>query len=280
MPVKRYKVNNKGRRNTSVDTFEDITRSKPEKSLVYLKKANAGRTNGKITVRHQGGGERQFVRIIDTKRNKYEIPATVASIEYDPGRNARVALLHYKDGEKRYMVAPHTLKVGDVILSSMNGAEIKVGNRMPLSKIPIGVFVFDVELQPEAGGKIARAAGAQIQLVAVEKGLAHLRMPSTEVRMVPEACFATIGQSSNVDHWLIRWGKAGRSRHRGIRPTVRGKVMNPVDHRHGGGEGKHPIGLKAPVTYTGKLALGVKTRDVKATSQKFILSRRAKKNRT
>lgn len=280
MPVKRYKVNNKGRRNTSVDTFEDVTRSYPEKSLIVLRKEHAGRTNGKMTVRHRGGGERQFIRIVDEKRDKYDIPATVATIEYDPNRNARIALLHYKDGEKRYMVAPHTLKVGDVVVSSQNGAEIKVGNRMPLSKIPIGVFVYDVELAPGNGGKIARAAGTQVQLVAVEKGLAHLRMPSTEVRMVPEGCFATVGQASNVDHWLIRWGKAGRTRHRGIRPTVRGKVMNPVDHRHGGGEGKHPIGLKAPVSYTGKLALGVKTRDTKRSSQKFILSRREKKKRT
>lgn len=279
MPVKRYKANNKGRRNTSVDTFEDVTRSKPEKSLIMLRKEFAGRTNGKITVRHKGGGERQFIRIVDEKRDKYEIPATVASIEYDPNRNARISLLHYKDGEKRYIVAPHGLKVGDEIVSSKTGAEIKVGNRMPLAKIPIGVFVYDVELEPGAGGKIARAAGTQVQLVAVEKGLAHLRMPSTEVRMVPADCFATVGQASNLDAWLIRWGKAGRMRHKGIRPTVRGKVMNPNDHRHGGGEGKHPIGLKAPVTYTGKIALGVKTRDLKKSSQKFILARRAQKKR-
>ncbi|MEI7741051.1 MAG: 50S ribosomal protein L2 [bacterium] len=280
MPVKRYKPNNKGRRNTSVDTFEDVTRSFPEKSLIMLRKEHAGRSGGKITVRHRGGGERQFIRIVDEKRDKYDIPATVAQIEYDPNRNARLGLLHYKDGEKRYMIAPNGLKVGDIVVSSKNGAEVKIGNRMPLSKIPIGVFIYDVELQPEAGGKIARAAGAQIQLVAVEKGLAHLRMPSSEVRMVPEACFATVGQSSNIDHWLIRWGKAGRTRHRGFRPTVRGKAMNPVDHRHGGGEGKHPIGLKAPVTYTGRLALGVKTRDLKKSSQNFILSRRGKKKRT
>jgi len=280
MPVKRYKPNTAGRRNTSVDTFEDITRHEPEKSLIMFRKENAGRSGGKISVRHKGAGARRFIRIIDTKRDKLDIPGRVASIEYDPNRNARIALIYYKDGEKRYIIAPHTLKVGDEIVTSKKGAEIKVGNRLPLALIPVGVFVYDVEITPGRGGQMARSGGTQIQLMALEHGYANLRLPSTEVRMVSSECMATVGQSSNVDAWLVRVGKAGRMRHMGVRPSVRGKVMNPVDHRHGGGEGKHPVGLTRPVTYTGKPALGVKTRDLHRASSKLILTRRSKKKRT
>lgn len=279
MPVKRYKANNHGRRNTSVDTFEDITRTRPEKSLIVIRKEHAGRTNGKITVRHRGAGEKQYIRIIDEKRDKFDIPAKVASIEYDPNRNARIALVEYKDGEKRYIVAPHGLAVGEVIVSSKNAVEIKTGNRMPIEKIPVGVTVCDIELSPGKGGQMVRAAGTLAQILAVEGDYAQIRMASSEIRMIPKTCMATIGQISNPDAWLVRYGKAGRTRHRGFRPTVRGKVMNPVDHRHGGGEGKHPIGLKRPVTYTGKPALGVKTRKPNKASQKFIVQRRAKKKR-
>ncbi|MFH0928556.1 MAG: 50S ribosomal protein L2 [bacterium] len=279
MPVKRYQPNHHGRRNTSVDSFSDITRSEPLRSLIVLRKAKSGRSGGTIVVRHQGGGHRRYIRLIDSRREKYEIPAKVASIEYDPNRNARIALLHYRDGEKRYIVAPEGLMVGTEIVSSKKGAEIITGNRMPLKVIPVGVFVYDVELAPGKGGQIAKSAGSQIQVTALERGFAQLKMPSSEVRLVSEDCMATIGQASNVDAWLVRWGKAGRTRHRGIRPTVRGKVMNPVDHPHGGGEGKHPIGLKHPKTPQGKPALGVKTRNTSLASQKLILKRRAKKRR-
>ncbi len=275
MPVKRYKPNTAGRRISSVDTFEDLTSSKPLKSLTIHKKKFAGRTNGKITVRHRGGGAKQRIRLIDAKRDKFDVPAKVATIEYDPNRGARIALLFYKDGEKRYMVAPIGLKVGDSVVSSKQKGEIQLGNRFCLEHIPVGMQIYDIELQPGKGAQLVRGAGATAQLMAVEGPYATVKLPSGEIRMLFKACMGTIGQTSNPDRRLIRWGKAGRTRHRGIRPTVRGKVMNPVDHPHGGGEGKNSIGLKHPKTPSGKPALGVKTRR-KQASDRLIIQRRKK----
>ncbi len=275
MPIKIYRPVTLGRRISSVDAFEDITKTEPEKTLILPRNKRGGRNNqGKMTVRHRGGGAAQFVRIVDFKRQKYDVPAKVAAIEYDPARGARLALLHYKDGEKAYMVAPLGMKVGDTVVSSKEQVEIVSGNRMPLEKMPIGINVYDVELAPGQGGSLARGAGVGCQLMAVEGDYATLKLPSGEVRLFPKACMATVGMVGNPDRRLIRWGKAGRTRHRGRRPEVRGKVMNPVDHPHGGGEGKHPIGLIHPKTKWGKRALGVKTRDRKKKSWKFIVSRR------
>lgn len=235
----------------------------------------AGRNNsGKISVRHQGGGARKKLRVIDFRRDKYDIPATVATIEYDPSRNARIALLNYADGEKRYIVAPQGLNVGDKIISSQKKADYKVGNAMPLEHIPAGMSVYNIELSPGRGGQLARSAGTSVILMGFDKGFAQLKMPSGEVRLVTEKCLATIGNSSNPEFKNIRWGKAGRMRHRGIRPTVRGKVMNPVDHPHGGGEGSNPIGLKHPKTPWGKPAMGVRTRKQSVRSSHLILQRR------
>ena len=274
MPVKRYKPTSAGRRRSSVDTFSDLTKTKPEKSLLVAKKQRAGRSSqGKITVRHRGGGSRRHVRVLDSRRDKFDVPATVLALEYDPNRGARLMLLMYADGEKRYSLAPHGIKVGTVILSSRKKGEIVEGSRLPLDVIPIGMPVHDVELRPLQGGRLMRAAGASAQLMAVEGPYATLKLRSGEIRLLPKECMATIGQVSNPDYRLIRWGKAGRMRHRGIRPTVRGKAMNPVDHPHGGGEGRNPIGLKRPKTPTGKPALGVKTRR-KHPSDIFILRRR------
>lgn len=275
MPVRKYNPTTPGRRISSVDAFSDITKSSPEKKLTKFRKKWAGRTNGKITVRHKGGGARRRIRLLDSKRTKFDIPAKVAAIEYDPGRGARLALLHYADGEKRYMLAPQGLKVGAQVISSQKRGEIKAGNRYPLELIPVGIPVHDIELQPGKGGQMARGAGASVQIMAVEGPYATLKLPSGEIRQVSKRCLATIGHVSNPDYRLIRWGKAGRSRHRGIKPTVRGKVMNPCDHPHGGGEGSNPIGLKRPKTPTGKPALGVKTRRKKA-SDNLILQRRKK----
>ena len=276
MPIKLYKPVTLGRRITSVDAFEDITKTEPEKSLIERRVKRGGRNSqGKITVRHRGGGAFQYVRIVDFRRDKYDIPAKVAAIEYDPLRGARLALLNYKDGEKRYMIAPQGVSVGDVLVSSKNQVEIKPGNRMPLGQIPIGIQVHSIELSPGTGGKLARGAGNAAQFMAVEGKYAQLKLPSGEIRQFDKACMATVGTVGNADHRLVRWGKAGRTRHRGRRPEVRGKVMNPVDHPHGGGEGKHPLGLKYPKTKWGKHALGVKTRDRKKKSWKFILKRRA-----
>ena len=233
-------------------------------------------SSGKITVRHQGGGARKLIRIIDFKRNKYEVPAVVASIEYDPNRNSRIALLNYKDGEKRYIVAPVGLKVGDTVVSSKEKAEFNIGNSMPLMHIPAGMTIYNVEIAPGHGGQIARAAGNGVTLMGFDRGNAQLKMPSGEIRLVKETCFATIGTVSNPDFKNVRWGSAGRMRHRGIRPTVRGKVMNPVDHPHGGGEGNQSIGLKHPKTPWGKPAMGLKTRR-KKQSDKLIIKRRAKR---
>jgi large subunit ribosomal protein L2 len=275
MPIKSYRPITFGRRGASVDAFEDVTKKTPEKSLLVPKTRISGRNSqGKITVRHRGGGAKRMVRVVDFMRDKYDIPATVAAIEYDPGRGGRLALLHYKDGEKRYMLAPQDVRIGDTILSSRSKIESKPGNRMPIRHIPIGLMVHDIEIYAGSGGKMVRGAGNAAQLMAVENDMAQLKLPSGEYRLVPADCSATVGAVSNPDRWLVRLGKAGRMRHKGIRPRVRGKVMNPVDHRHGGGEGKHPIGLKRPVTPWGKPALGVKTRKRKKASDTFIVKRR------
>ena len=276
MPIKQHRPVTKGRRLSSVQDFSDITRKEPEKSLIVARKEFAGRSGGKITVRHKGGGEKQYVRIVDFRRDKLDIPARVDSIEYDPNRGARISLVIYKDGEKRYVITPDGLKVGDVIVSSKKEADIKIGNRLPLEKIPVGTMVHAVELQEGKGGQLGRGAGALIQIMALEGPYATLKLPSSEVRSVPKECMATIGVVSNPDWHLVRWGKAGRTRHRGIRPTVRGKVMNPVDHPHGGGEGKHPIGLPYAKTKWGKHAMGVKTRRKNRPSDRLILERRKK----
>jgi large subunit ribosomal protein L2 len=275
MPVKRYKPTTAGRRISSVDTFEDITTSTPQKRLTKTRKKYAGRTKGKITVRHKGGGAKRRIRVIDFKRDKFDVPAKVATIEYDPNRGARIALLNYADGAKRYMVASVGLNVGDQVVSTKGKeADVTIGNRFTLGNIPTGMQIYNIELQPGKGGQIVRGAGVTAQLMAVEGSYATVKLPSGEVRMVHKQCMATIGQSSNPDRRLIRWGKAGRMRHRGIRPTVRGKAMNPVDHPHGGGEGASPIGMKHPKTPTGKPALGVKTRRKKASDKLIVQPRR------
>ncbi len=279
MPVKKLKKNTAGRRNISVDTFSDITKKTPEKSLLKIKKKKAGRSKGKITVRHQGGGHKRFIRVIDFKQERYDESATVLGIEYDPNRNARIALVEYEDKEKRYILAPDGLQDGDKVVSSRTAVDAKVGIRMPVEFIPVGSFVHNIEFCPGGGGQIARGAGTQVQLMGVEGKYAQLKMPSGEIRKVLKNCLASVGMVSNPDHRLIRWGKAGRMRHKGIRPTVRGKVMNPCDHPHGGGEGRQPIGMKAPKTPWGKKALGVKTRKKKKESSKLIVKRRPKKRR-
>jgi large subunit ribosomal protein L2 len=277
MPIKLYKPTTPARRQTSVLVRKDISKNKPERSLVYRKKRAAGRNaQGKITVRHQGGGARKLVRIVDFLQNKYDIPATVRSLEYDPNRNTTIALVVYKDGEKKYIIAPDQLKVGDVLIASQKTVAMNIGNRMPLGQMPTGTMVYNVELNPGKGGKLARSAGNSLLLTSLDGEKAILKMPSGEVRIVPSSCAASVGVPSNPEFRNIRWGKAGRMRHRGIRPTVRGKTMNPVDHPHGGGEGHNPIGLKHPKTYTGKPALGVKTRKANKYSNKFIIQRRNK----
>ena len=274
MAIKRYKPYTPSRRHMTVSAFDEITKSTPEKSLVVHLRKTSGRNNqGKITVRHHGGGNRRKYRVIDFKRNKADMPATVLTIEYDPNRSAFIALVQYEDGEKRYIVAPHGLKVGDVIESGVN-ADIKPGNALPLANIPVGTFIHNVELYPGKGAQLARAAGIMAQLMAKEGKYALIRLPSGELRNVPVECMATIGQVSNLEHENVNIGKAGRKRHMGWRPTVRGSVMNPCDHPHGGGEGKSPIGRPGPVTPWGKPALGYKTRKKKNLSNKFIVKRR------
>lgn len=264
MPVKSYKPTSPGLRGRTVSTFEEITKTEPEKSLVFTKKRGSGRNNqGRITVRHRGGGAKKKIRIIDFKRDKDGIPAKVTAIEHDPNRTARIALLTYADGEKRYIVAPLGLKVGDVVMSGPT-ADIKPGNALPLEYIPTGTIVHCVEMVPGKGAQIGRSAGAAVQLMAKEGGFALLRLSSGEQRKVPVMCKATIGQVGNVEHENTSLGKAGASRHRGRRPAVRGVVMNPVDHPHGGGEGKSPVGMPGPVTPWGKPTLGAKTRDRKS----------------
>ncbi len=273
MAIRRYKAMTPGTRNKSTATFEEITTSVPEKSLLETKKKTAGRNaQGKITVRHIGGGNRQKYRVIDFKRDKDNIPAKVASIEYDPNRSAYIALLNYADGEKRYILAPLGLAVGDTVMSG-DEVEIKVGNTLRLENIPVGSVIHNIEFKPNRGGKIARSAGNSAQFVAKEGNYATLRMPSGEMRKVLLSCRATIGQIGNLDHELVELGKAGRKRHMGVKPTVRGVVMNPVDHPHGGGEGKSPVGHAGPLTPWGKPALGYKTRKKKNPSNKLMVKR-------
>ncbi len=277
MPIKKFRPTSPARRFMTVSTFEDITRTDPEKSLLEKKKKSAGRNSyGRITVRHQGGGTTKKYRIIDFKRDKDGVVAKVASIEYDPNRSANIALLHYADGEKRYILAPHTLKVGDKVESGPQ-ADIKIGNALPLSKLPVGTIIHNIELKAGKGGQMVRSAGNSAQLMAKEENYAQVRLPSGEVRMVRVECKATIGQVGNLDHENISIGKAGRKRHMGIRPTVRGSVMNPNDHPHGGGEGKSPVGRPGPVTPWGKPTLGYKTRKKNKASDKYIVKRRNKK---
>ena len=274
MAIKKFKPTTPGRRFMSVPTFEEITKKKPERSLVEILKNKAGRNmQGRMTMRHRGGGHKRKYRIIDFKRDKDGIPAKVAAIEYDPNRTAYIALLHYADGEKRYILAPDGLRVGDTVMSGEN-ADIRPGNALKLVDIPVGSTVHNIELVPGKGGQMARAAGTSAQLMAREGGMATLRLPSGEMRMVPEECRATIGQVGNIDHENITIGKAGRSRWLNRRPHVRGVVMNPVDQPHGGGEGKAPIGRKSPVTPWGKPTLGYKTRKKNKASDKYIVKRR------
>ncbi len=274
MGIKTYNPYTPSRRNMTGSDFSEITKATPEKSLLASKKKNAGRNNqGKITVRHHGGGNRQKYRIIDFKRQKDDIPAKVVGIEYDPNRTANIALICYADGEKAYILAPEGLKVGMKVMNGVN-AEIRTGNCLPLSGIPIGTMVHNIELMPGKGGQMVRSAGNGAQLMAKEGKYATLRLPSGEMRMVPVECRATIGVVGNGDHNLVNWGKAGRIRHMGIRPTVRGSVMNPNDHPHGGGEGKTSIGRPGPCTPWGKPALGLKTRAKKKSSNRLIVRRR------
>ena len=278
MAVKTYKPTSPGRRGLVGPAFEEITRTSPERSLVTALRKRGGRNSrGKVTVRHRGGGHKRRYRQIDFKRDKVGIPARVASIEYDPNRTARIALLVYADGEKRYIVAPLGLRVGDQVMSGP-GAEIRVGNTLPLSDVPLGTMVHNVELKPGRGGQMVRAAGTSAQVLAKEGNYVTLRLPSGEMRMVLDRCVATVGQVGNVDHSNIKLGKAGRKRWLGIRPTVRGSAMNPNDHPHGGGEGRSPIGMPSPKTPWGQPTLGKRTRGTKQ-SDKYIVRRRAKKRR-
>ncbi len=273
MGIKRYKPTSSARRFMTVSTFEEITCTKPERSLLEDQKHTAGRNaQGKITVRHHGGGNKTKYRIIDFKRNKDSIPAVVKTIEYDPNRSANIALVVYADGEKKYILAPLGLNVGDKIISGA-GADIKPGNALPIEAIPVGTMIHNIELQPGKGGQLVRAAGMSAQLMAKEGKYAQVKMPSGEMRLILVKCKATIGQVGNLDHEIIKIGKAGKKRHMGIRPTVRGSVMNPCDHPHGGGEGRAPIGRPGPVTPWGKPALGYKTRKKKNRTDKFILKR-------
>lgn len=277
MGIKKVKANTPGRREATFDDFKDITKKSPEKNLVVIKKRQGGRNAaGKITVRHRGGGAKRYIRLVDFKRDKFDVEATVAAIEYDPNRGARLALLNYVDGEKRYIIAPVNVKVGDKVMSSKKLIEIKNGNAMPLQFIPAGMPVSSVELEPGQGAKIARGAGNVVFVMGVEKKFAQVKMPSGEIRLIKKEALCTVGQASNPDKRHISLGKAGRSRHLGIRPTVRGTAMNPVDHPHGGGEGKQSIGLKHPKTMWGKPALGVKTRR-KHPSDRLIVKRRTKR---
>ncbi len=275
MPVKAYKPTSPGRRGMTVSTFEEVTKAKPEKSLTTALKKSAGRNSyGRLTVRHRGGGHKRKYRIIDTKRDKLGIPGVVEAIEYDPNRSARIALVRYEDGEMRYVLAANGMLVGDRIVAGAD-AELKRGNAMPLSDIPVGTQVHSVELQPGRGAQLARSAGASAQLMAKDGERAQLRLPSGEVRIVSTRCMATVGQVGNLDHGLVKLGKAGRKRHMGIRPTVRGSVMNPRDHPHGGGEGKAPIGGQ-PQTKWGKPAMGFKTRRRKLGSDLIVRPRKKK----
>ncbi|MCH3971240.1 MAG: 50S ribosomal protein L2 [Oscillospiraceae bacterium] len=274
MAIKNFTPSTPSRRNMSMTDYAELSKNGPEKSLLDTNKKNAGRNSyGRITVRHRGGGNRTKYRVIDFKRQKADVPATVQSIEYDPNRSAFIALLQYEDGDKAYIIAPNGLKAGDKVVSGA-AADIKPGNALPLSSIPTGTYIHNVELYPGKGAQLARAAGIMAQLMAKENGMALLRLPSGELRNVPDTCMATIGQVSNIDHENVKIGKAGRKRHMGWRPTVRGSVMNPNDHPHGGGEGKAPIGHPGPMTPWGKPALGYKTRARHKASNKMIVKRR------
>ncbi|MEN6325850.1 MAG: 50S ribosomal protein L2 [Syntrophomonas sp.] len=273
MGIKKFKPTTPSRRTMTVMTFDEITKVEPEKSLTAPIKSKAGRNaHGRLTVRHRGGGHKRLYRVIDFKRNKDEVPAIVAAIEYDPNRSANIALLHYMDGHKAYIIAPHNLKVGDKIVSGSQ-ADIKVGNSLALKDIPVGSLIHNIELRPGKGGQLVRSAGAVAQLMAKEGSYAHVRLPSGEVRLIHITCRATVGQVGNLDHENLTIGKAGRTRWLGIRPTVRGSVMNPTDHPHGGGEGRAPIGRKYPVSPWGKIAIGGKTRK-KKPSDKMIVRKR------
>jgi len=274
MGMKHFKAYTPSRRNMTVSDFEEVTKKTPEKSLLSKKKKHAGRNSyGRITVRHQGGGNRQKYRIIDFKRKKDDMEATVIGIEYDPNRSANIALIEYTDGERAYILAPQGLTDGDKVISGQS-EDIKVGNCMPIESIPVGTLIHNIELNPGQGGKLVRGAGQSAQLMAKEGKYAHVRLPSGEMRLILAKCRATIGTIGNADHSNMKLGKAGRKRHMGIRPTVRGSVMNPNDHPHGGGEGRAPIGHAGPMTPWGKPALGYKTRNKKKQSNKFIVKRR------
>jgi large subunit ribosomal protein L2 len=278
MAVKTYKPTSPGRRGMSGSTFEEITKAKPERSLVIVKHGKGGRNvSGRITVRHQGGANRRFIRVIDFKRDKRGIPAKVASIEYDPNRSARLALLNYTDGEKRYILAPQGMQVGDTVLAGPE-AEIRPGNSLPLASIPLGTLVHNIELQQGKGGQMVRSAGTAAQLLGKEGAYAAVRLPSGEVRRVMQTCYATIGEVGNADHSNIKLGKAGRKRHMGVRPTVRGTAMSPRDHPHGGGEGRQPTGMPGPKSPWGQPTRGYRTRR-NTQSDKYIIRRRAKKRR-
>lgn len=278
MAVKKYKPTSPGRRDMTSYTFDEITTSTPEKSLVVPNRKRGGRNNyGRITVRHRGGGSKRKIRLVDFKRDKHGIPARVASIEYDPNRTARLALLHYADGEKRYIIAPLGVRVGDELEAGPD-ADIRPGNALPIANIPTGTMIHNIELKEGKGGQMVRSAGNAAQLMAKEGDYAQIRLPSGEVRLVRQVCFATIGQIGNVDHGNIRLGKAGRKRNKGIRPTVRGSAMSPRDHPHGGGEGRSPIGMPSPKSPWGQKTLGYRTRRNKQTD-KYIVRRRRKKRR-
>jgi len=278
MAVKKYKPTTPGRRGMTTYTFEEITRAKPERSLTAPLHRHGGRNAyGRVTVHHRGGGHRRQMRLLDYRREKHGVVATVASIEYDPNRTARIALLHYADGEKRYILAPVELKVGDSLMSGPS-AEIKPGNSLPIASIPVGTLIHNIELKSGRGGQIVRAAGGAAQLLGKEGDFAQIRLPSGEVRLVQQVCYATIGTIGNIDHSNVKLGKAGRKRHKGIRPTVRGSAMSPRDHPHGGGEGRQPIGLPGPKSPWGKPTLGYKTRRNKRSDQ-YIVRRRSKSSR-
>lgn len=275
MSIRLYKSYTPGTRNRALSTFSEITKAKPEKSLLRKNHRNKGRNNrGVITIRHRGGGHKRLYRLIDFKRNKHGVEGIVAAIEYDPNRNARIALIHYKDGEKRYILQPKNLNVGDTIVSG-SGSSLTIGNTLPLEELPLGTSVHNIELIPNRGGQIVRAGGTSAKLLAKEGDYVTLRLPSKEIRLIRKECLATIGEVSNNDAFLVQSGKAGRTRWLGKRPTVRGSVMNPCDHPHGGGEGRAPIGRTRPLTPWGKPALGIKTRKHKKLSDAYILRRRS-----
>lgn len=276
MALKAYKPITPGRRFSSVSTFEEITKTKPEKSLTVIHKKRTGRSRGLVTVRHRGGGTRPYYRLVDFKQQKYDLPAHVLAIEYDPNRGARIALIQYRDGVKSYILAPQSLKIGEDVLASQNKIEVKSGNRMPLKYIPIGTLVYNIEINRGTGGKLVRGAGDSAQLMAIEDVYAVIKLPSREMRRVSRENLASVGVLSNPDRNLVRIGKAGRRRRMGWRPAVRGKAMNPIDHPHGGGEGHNPIGMRRPETPWGKPALGVKTRKSKKWSDFLIISKRTK----